>query len=724
MSAPTVALAVLDSQGRLASHGASWTDDDLATPLRPLLAPGAPYLASLGPLAEDLVDLPALARVVTGPDAHFEARYTWKGRGFRLVASRVADSVHLVHEVLPGFRYQQLFDSPMLGLLFWNEQGDVVEANDAFLKMVGYTRQELEEGRIRWRDLTPPEYAEVEAQALAEVQEFGWCAPFEKEYFRKDGSRIPIVIGGGLLEGMRGGASFVVNASARKNLAQALQESQEFMTSLLECTPTPIHVVGMDGRFRMVNRAGEVMSGVPRMELVGRRLEDLFPPEAVEVMLSSHRAVLEAGRPIVCEEVLTSAQGTKVTFQTVKFPLRRPDGTIDAVGGISLDYTELRAARDLAQLLASIVEWSDDAIFSTDIQGCILTWNAGAERLLGYPAHEAVGRNPMFLVAEGQEAWVTDLRSRVREGQTVAGTETVLRRRDGLPVPVSLTVSGVRASDRGLAGFSVIARDVTLRNRLQEQLLQAHKLDAVGRLAGGVAHDYNNATWVILGYCDLLLAEPDLPFRHEVQQIHKAARRAEVLTRQLLAYSRQSTFEMESLDLNELVGDTDRLIRRLVGRHIRLELALAPDLLPLRGDRNQLGRVLLNLAMNAIDAMQEKGGELVVETRNATLSDTDVAGLPAGSYVEMRVRDTGPGIPEELQPYLFEPFFTTKEPGKGTGLGLATVYGIVTQSGGAVLVDSRLNVGTEFRVLLPANPTAPRKGEAPAPAQQDPAQRL
>jgi two-component system, cell cycle sensor histidine kinase and response regulator CckA len=239
----------------------------------------------------------------------------------------------------------------------------------------------------------------------------------------------------------------------------------------------------------------------------------------------------------------------------------------------------------------------------------------------------------------------------------------------------------------------------------EEQLRQVHKMEAIGRLAGGVAHDFNNVLTAIFGYTDLLLEQFDQsdPRRHDLQEIRKSAERAAALTRQLLAFSRRQVRQPRVLDLNAAMSNIEGLLAPLVGADISITIRPAPDLWPVLADPGQIEQVLMNLAANARDAMIE-GGELTLTTRNEVVDEPGLRfrpGLRPGEYVRLEVRDTGSGIPKEVRNHIFEPFFTTKEEGKGTGLGLATVYGIVKQTGGGIYVDSEKGEGTRFSIYLP-----------------------
>jgi two-component system, cell cycle sensor histidine kinase and response regulator CckA len=303
--------------------------------------------------------------------------------------------------------------------------------------------------------------------------------------------------------------------------------------------------------------------------------------------------------------------------------------------------------------------------------------------------------------------------------------ELINYRKDGSEYWVELNIVPVADTQGHFTHMISVQREVTERRQLEEQLRQSQKMDAVGQLAGGVAHDFNNILVVITGYSELLLErhlEANHPWRREIEQIQKAGERAAALTRQLLAFSRKQIFQLEVHNLNEIVTDIETMLRRLIGEDIGLTTVLDPALATVKADRGQIEQVLLNLVVNARDAMPQ-GGKLTIETANAELDQAYALrhlDVKPGAYVMLAVSDTGIGMSAETQVRIFEPFFTTKEPGKGTGLGLATVYGIVKQSGGTLWVYSEPGHGTTFKIYLPqlreSIPLAePDKGRPAAP---------
>ncbi|MGA2421248.1 MAG: ATP-binding protein, partial [Candidatus Acidiferrum sp.] len=297
------------------------------------------------------------------------------------------------------------------------------------------------------------------------------------------------------------------------------------------------------------------------------------------------------------------------------------------------------------------------------------------------------------------------LMQRMERADTVEPFETVRAKKDGTHIHVSLTLSSIKNSEGQVVGVSTVARDVTDSKNLEEMLRQSQKMEAVGQLAGGVAHDFNNLLGVILGYTGLILdrLRPDDPNRKGIEEIQKAGDRAALLTHQLLAFSRKQVLRPKVLDLNTVVAGTEKLLQRLIGEHIELAVMLSPALGPVKADAGKLEQVIMNLAVNARDAMPP-GGRLTIETSNVEVDEEYASLNPAarpGPHVMLSVSDTGCGMDAATKDRIFEPFFTTKEFGKGTGLGLSTVYGIVKQSGGSIWVYSEVGVGTTFKIYLP-----------------------
>ena len=383
---------------------------------------------------------------------------------------------------------------------------------------------------------------------------------------------------------------------------------------------------------------------------------------------------------------------------------------------LAREVAERGAAEHRLRRQAMIVANLHEAVALLDAEGRVVEWNPAAAALLGHGAERRVaGPASELFRPEAREGLAQALAEARREGRWEGVLEA--QHEDGEAVPCEVAVIALPA-ELAEANLVLVFRDLSERAQLEAQLRQAQKMEAVGRLAGGVAHDFNNLLTVISGYCDLLLGRQGLEetVRGPVSTIRDAARRATSVTSQLLAFSRRQVMVYRVLDLSEVVSRVDDLLRRILGEHVQVVTRRAPRLWPVRADPTQLEQVMMNLAVNARDAMP-RGGTLSLELSNVELDVAFVERHPGarpGPHVCLAVSDTGTGMAPEALAHLFEPFFTTKEAGKGTGLGLATVYGIVKQSGGYVAVESEADRGTTFRVYLPrhgdgAEPEAERE---------------
>jgi PAS domain S-box-containing protein len=383
-----------------------------------------------------------------------------------------------------------------------------------------------------------------------------------------------------------------------------------------------------------------------------------------------------------------------------------PDGSI-ASDGVVMDITELRqTARRLEeseQRYRSLFDRHPDAVYSLDLEGRFISVNPACAAVVGYVPEEMLGQSFAPLVAPEDLEMVTAT-FRANVGGASTHLEATILHRSGRRIQLAVTGMPITIDGRVVGVFG-IAQDLTAQRELEAQLRQAQKLEAVGRLAGGVAHDFNNLLQVVQTYCSMASAQ--LPADAEVQsdlaEALKATKRATALTRQLLAFSRQQVLKPRRLDVNDTVTSVATMLRRIIGEDIRLETELAPAVWPVHADPGQLEQVLMNLAVNARDAMPG-GGTLCLRTAAITIDERGARerpGLAPGQYAVLIVEDTGIGIAPAALPMIFEPFYTTKSHGKGTGLGLATVYGIVQQSGGYIYADSTLGAGTRLTVLLP-----------------------
>jgi PAS domain S-box-containing protein len=412
-----------------------------------------------------------------------------------------------------------------------------------------------------------------------------------------------------------------------------------------------------------------------------------------------------------------------------------PAGPVPVAGSAELaalagDVNQLIAAssRELEarSQLAAVAESSADAIMGMTPDGVITSWNAGAERIFGYSRQEMTGTGLAVLTGPGRSAGLPAVLERVGGGETVTQAETKALRKDGTVIDVTYTLSPIHGTDGTVTGAASVVRDVTERNRaeadrqaLEHRLHQSERLESLGQLASGVAHDFNNLLAAIMNYAEFAAEATEKPeVRADVQQIQAAAERAARLTRQLLTFAQREPPQAQPLDLAAIVDDIRNLLSRSIGANIELIVELAADLPAIVADRGQVEQVLLNLTINARDAMP-RGGSLTITTSPAELDEAYCGAHPGarpGRYAELAVADTGTGISAEVISHIFDPFFTTKPEDQGTGLGLSTVYGIITGAGGSISVDSEQGAGTTFRLYFPtATSAAPEAADNAAP---------
>ena len=408
-----------------------------------------------------------------------------------------------------------------------------------------------------------------------------------------------------------------------------------------------------------------------------------------------------AGLPLMVDSEI---EGVLAVYDCKPLPTALIDALTAVAQAIAI-YVRGHRADGTPSPMASASPPSGHAIITTSLDGQITDWNAAAERLFGYRRRDVIGRMWSLLVPPDRSEEHQDIVSKLGRCQTSFCPDTVRLTQSGQRINVSLTASAIFGPGGLPEGAVYVAHDLVGIKKLEEQLRQAQKMELFGHLTCGVAHDFNNLLTVILGYTELLITRtnPEEPSHDLLAEVHKAGTRAETLTRQLLAFSRKQVLEPRVLDLNAVVSDTEKMLRRLIGEDILMTTIFAPKLWAMRMDPGQLQQVILNLAVNARDAMP-KGGRLTIETDNMTIDESyrrTHPNIQPGNYVMLAISDTGVGMSPATKAHIFEPLFTTKGPGKGTGLGLATVHGIVTQSGGHIDVESEIGAGSTFKIFLP-----------------------
>jgi PAS domain S-box-containing protein len=516
-----------------------------------------------------------------------------------------------------------------------------------------------------------------------------------------------------------------LETSNQKTLAETILSA-----SILEAIPDAVVAVNRQGVIVQINSQTEALFSYTRQELIGQNIEILVP-ERQRGDHHRHRDEYHA-RPKIrrmgsgLDLYGRKRDGSEFPVEISLSPVSSGNGSdgsgmvvLSVIRDISdrkrienelrrtseeLDRRKSRELRDSQTRMSLIVDSSQDAIIGKTLDGVITQWNKGAQQMYGYTPQEIIGRNITTLCPKDHVDEIPGILDRIRRGERVEYFESVRVTKDGKRLDVSVSVSPILDEEDRVVGASAIARNITGQKKVEEQLRQSQKMEAVGRLAGGVAHDFNNLLGIVTACTELLRGRVDSDGVEYIENIQEAAKRGASLTKQLLAFSRKQQVQTQILDLNDRLREVTKLLHPLMGDDV--EIVMPPRAQPaiIEADPGQLDQVVMNLAVNSRDAMP-RGGKLIIETGVFDFDEAfarEHATMKPGRYVMLAISDTGTGMDEATRLRIFEPFFTTKEMGKGTGLGLATVYGIVKQSGGDVWVYSEPGRGTTFKIYFPS----------------------
>jgi PAS domain S-box-containing protein len=592
------------------------------------------------------------------------------------------------------------------------ETGRFLDVNETACRAHGYTRDEYL--TLRVRDVAPTSDPAAWVRNVEELRRVG-SRLHVGSHRRKDGSTFPVEVN---ISYVRLNRDYIVavvrDVSERRRAEEELQWTANLLRAVADETPDAVFVKDRNGKYLLMNQAAARFVGKSVTEVLGKDDTWLFDPDGARRLMERDRQVMESGRAQISEELVTAAGVTR-TFQSTKAPYRDGAGKVIGLVGISRNITERKraeeAVRQSEERLRQAVRVSHLGIFDHDHLTETIYWSPEQRATHGWKAEAAP------TIAEFVDMLHPDDRERIaaaiRRAHDPAGdgkfdVEQRIIRPDG-EVRWLVTRSQTVFEGDGDARHPVrtvgAVLDATESKRLEEQFRQAQKMEAIGQLAGGVAHDFNNLLTVINGLSELALHQmrPDDASRELITEVLKAGERAAALTRQLLAFGRKQVLQSRVLDVNALLGESSKMLLRLLGEDIGIRLEADPGLGLVKVDPGQFEQAVINLAVNARDAMPG-GGRLTIETHNAELDEVYVWEHPdatVGQYVVVAVSDTGHGMDAVTRARIFEPFFTTKGPGRGTGLGLAMVYGFVKQSGGHVAVESEVSRGTTFKIYLP-----------------------
>ena len=604
---------------------------------------------------------------------------------------------------------QAFFEAAPIGMAVTGSDGSWRWTNRRLAEMLGYSAEEL--GATSSLELTHPEDLAETREAIRRLLAHECTTSvLEKRLRAKDGSYTWLLATKTLLHDPGGTEQFTtyfLDISEQKKRDAALRASEKQYRRLFEAAQDGILILDAEtGRVVDSNPFMSKLTGYARDELLGAHLWELGPfadaaaSKLAFAELQSHDYVRYEDLP------LRARDGSEIAVEFIS--------NTYLVGGLKViqcnvrDVSVRKRAEEKLRMRDRALEAVSQGIIitdSTEPDHPIVYASPGFCRLTGYERDEILGRNCRFLQgATTDKEPILQLRRAIREGQPCA-VEMLNFRKDGTPFWNSVAISPIKDDDGRVTNFVGVQTDVTARRVVESQLFQAQKMEAVGRLAGGIAHDFNNVLSVIMGYADLICTDlaPGEPLRADIEEIRTAALRAAELTRHLLAFSRQQVLETKVLSLNQLLSKMEKMLVRLLGADVDVTMLPASGLGNIRADPGQVEQVIMNLAVNARDAMLQ-GGKLTIETANVLLDEAYASShhdVTPGGYVMLAVSDSGVGMDKQTLARIFEPFFTTKELGKGTGLGLATVFGIVKQNGGHIFVYSEPEQGSTFKLYFP-----------------------
>ncbi|MBU8921631.1 MAG: PAS domain S-box protein [Bacteroidales bacterium] len=608
-------------------------------------------------------------------------------------------------------KFRSISSSAMDAVVMMDHMGDVSFWNEAAEKIFGYKAEEVT-GKPIHDAVLPPDSDTNHMEIMEEFRKTGQSRLFGEVLSmiagRKDGSRFPVemTISPVMIEGKVNVVGIIRDVSKRIDAEKRLRESRERWT--LHIDNTPLGFIQWDTDFRVIewNPAAEAIFGYSLEEASGRRSDELVIPEDVIPSVADvwQKLLKQRGGTRSTNENITK-DGRVILCDWFNTTLVNDDGKVIGVSSLIRDVTEIRKAEEDIRKQSAALEQAFDGIAVVGMDDRIQFVNTSWARMHGYTAEELTGQDYSISHTEEQSRGEVALLLKELERNGGASAEVGHRRKDESVFPSRMTLSRLMDERGKPAGIIVTVQDISERKKLLSQLLQSQRVESIGLLAGGIAHDFNNLLSPILGYSEMLLTElsPEDPRADDITQIKMAAERGRDLTRQLLAFGRKQMLEVKKVDMCGILTGFEKILRRTIREDIVLEINLLMEPAMIEVDVTQIEMILMNLAVNAMDAMPN-GGRITITVSETLLEESSIQMRPGtvpGRYVELSFSDTGEGMDEETASRVFEPFYTTKEQGKGTGLGLSTVYGIVQQHKGNIWLYSEKNIGTTFRIYLP-----------------------
>jgi PAS domain S-box-containing protein len=615
-------------------------------------------------------------------------------------------------------RYQTIFEVAPIGISIANPQGNFIEVNDAFIDMLGYGRREVSD--LTFIDITHPDDRQ-ETQRLNQAVRDGKINFYrtEKRYLKKGGEVVWAVVRATVLRSDDGSIKYwlglMVDITEHKHAKEALAESEKKYRMLFESSAEGILVACIeDQKFNYANRTISQMLGYSPEELTRMGVHDIHPEEDLPFVLDEFRAI-SRGEKVLAENIPCRCKdGSKifVNINSTKIVIDGIECNVGLFQNISERVKSEEALRQSEEKYRSILEGIEEGYFEVDLAGNFTFFNNTMCKIMGFPPNELLGTNNREYTTKKTARKIFKVFNKIfHTGRSARVLNYEIFTKDGSKKILEVSASLMRNASQEPTGFRGLVRDVTEqllaqkeKDRMAAQIRQAQKMEAIGTLAGGIAHDFNNLLMGFQGNLSLMLMEmsPDNPFYDYLTAMEDYVKRGSDLTRQILGFARRGKYEAKPTDLNVLLEQSSQMFGR-TRKDIVIAKKFQENLWPVEVDRGQIEQVLLNLFVNAAQAMPT-GGDIFLETENVTLKEEDwdkPYALKQGKYVKIAVADTGVGMDKDTLERIFEPFYTTKEVSRGTGLGLASAYGIIKNHNGMIDVASKIGQGTTFTIYLP-----------------------
>ncbi|HUU30032.1 MAG TPA: PAS domain S-box protein [archaeon] len=604
-------------------------------------------------------------------------------------------------------KYRELYDNAPVGYHELDTKGNIVRVNQTDAELLGYSKEEMIGRPIK--EFIALEDREKSVKGLKlKIKSRKKIEPFERKMVCKDGRVIECLIAENLIIDDQGRVTglrtTVRDITERKRAEEKLKISEDKYKTLVENIPQKIFLKDSASVYVSCNQNYALDLKIKAEEIAGKTDFDFHPKELAEKYRADDKRVIETNKTEEIEEKYIQ-NGIEFWVQTIKVPVKDEKGKPVGIMGIFWDITARKKAEEARVLLETAIGQSAEMIVITDSAGTIEYVNPAFEKITGYTQAEALGQTPRLLKSGQQDAaFYQELWETIKNGQVWKG-HFVNRKKDGTLYHEKATISPVFDAQGKIVNYAAAKRDITQELDMENQLRHAQKMESLGLLAGGVAHDFNNILTTIMGYSSMIKRVEEIPekYRKRIEEVEKASQRGAEITRQLLTFSRKQPPKFETVNLNDIVSQSLRFLKRTLGANIMIESSLSESLGLVKADNTQIQQILMNLALNSRDAMPE-GGKIRIETSNIEIDkkylNSHLYAKP-GPHVLLSFTDTGAGMDKATISRIFEPFFTTKPVGQGTGLGLSIIYGIVKNHYGFINVYSEVGKGTIFKVYFP-----------------------